>query len=98
MLENVEEFQTWGPVRKGKPVKKLSGQTFQKWLEQLQALGYVVEWRELVAADYRSAHHQKRFFLIASARAANRGRTHPRPQTARGQGGKKSHGAARAKS
>ena len=28
ILENVEEFQTWGPVRKGKPVKKLVGQTF----------------------------------------------------------------------
>jgi DNA (cytosine-5)-methyltransferase 1 len=65
MLENVEEFQTWGPVRKGKPVKKLSGQTFQKWLEQLQALGYVVEWRELVAADYGAPTTRKRFFLIA---------------------------------
>lgn len=31
ILENVEEFQTWGPVRKGKPVKKLVGQTFHKW-------------------------------------------------------------------
>ena len=28
-LENVEEFQTWGPVRKGKPVKKLAGTTFR---------------------------------------------------------------------
>lgn len=31
ILENVEEFVTWGPVRKGKPVKKKAGQTFQKW-------------------------------------------------------------------
>ena len=29
MLENVEEFQTWGPVRKGKPIKKKAGQTFR---------------------------------------------------------------------
>lgn len=49
ILENVEEFQTWGPVRKGKPVKKLTGQTFRKWLDQLRNLGYAVEWRELVA-------------------------------------------------
>lgn len=28
MLENVEEFQTWGPVRKGKPVRKKAGQTY----------------------------------------------------------------------
>lgn len=65
ILENVEEFQTWGPVRKGKPVKKLSGQTFRKWLDQLEALGYVVEWRELVAADYGAPTTRKRFFLVA---------------------------------
>ena len=65
ILENVEEFQTWGPVRKGKPVKKLSGQTFRKWLGQLEALGYTVEWRELVAADYGAPTTRKRFFLIA---------------------------------
>ena len=40
ILENVEEFKTWGPVRKGKPVKSKSGQTFRKWLSQLKALGY----------------------------------------------------------
>lgn len=65
ILENVEEFQTWGPVRKGKPIKKLSGQTFHKWLSQLGALGYAVEWRELVAADYGVPTTRKRFFLIA---------------------------------
>lgn len=65
MLENVEEFQTWGPVRKGKPVKKLTGKTFHKWLSQLQNLGYAVEWQELVAADYGAPTTRKRFFLIA---------------------------------
>ena len=65
MLENVEEFQTWGPVRKGKPVKKRSGQTFRKWLSQLRDLGYNVEWRELVAANYGAPTTRKRFFLIA---------------------------------
>lgn len=65
ILENVEEFQTWGPVRKGKPVKKLAGQTFQKWLSQLEALGYAVEWQELVAADYGAPTTRKRFFLVA---------------------------------
>lgn len=65
ILENVEEFQTWGPVRKGKPVKKLTGQTFRKWLDQLRNLGYAVEWRELVAADYGAPTTRKRFFLIS---------------------------------
>ena len=65
ILENVEEFQTWGPVRKGKPVKKLTGQTFRKWLDQLRNLGYDVGWWELVAADYGAPTTRKRFFLIA---------------------------------
>lgn len=65
ILENVEEFQTWGPVRKGKPVKSKSGQTFRKWLSQLEALGYAVEYRELVAADYGAPTTRKRFVLIA---------------------------------
>lgn len=52
MLENVEEFQTWGPVRKGKPVKSKVGQTFNQFIEQLKALDYDVEYRELKACDY----------------------------------------------
>lgn len=65
ILENVEEFRTWGPVRRGRPVKSKTGQTFRQWLGQLEALGYVVEWRELVAADYGAPTTRKRFFLIA---------------------------------
>ena len=65
ILENVEEFQTWGPVRKGKPVKSKSGQTFRKFIRQLRGLGYAVEWRELIAADYGAPTTRKRFFLVA---------------------------------
>lgn len=65
MLENVEEFQTWGPVRKGKPVKKKAGQTFQQWKRQLTDLGYAIEHRELVAADYGAPTTRKRFCLVA---------------------------------
>lgn len=65
ILENVEEFQTWGPVRRGHLVKSKSGQTFHKWLSQLRDLGYAVEWRELVAADYGAPTTRKRFFLVA---------------------------------
>lgn len=65
ILENVEEFQTWGPVRKGKPVKKKAGQTFQKFIKQLRDLKYRVEWKELVAADYGAPTTRKRFVLIA---------------------------------
>lgn len=65
ILENVEEFQTWGPVRKGKPVKRLAGTTFRKFIFQLEALGYTVEYRELIAADYGAPTSRKRFYLVA---------------------------------
>lgn len=65
ILENVEEFQTWGPVRRGKPVRSKSGQTFRRFISQLEDLGYAVEWRELVAADYGAPTVRKRFFMIA---------------------------------
>ena len=65
ILENVEEFQTWGPVRKGKPVKKLAGTTFRKFIDQLTELGYTVEYRELIAADYGAPTSRKRFYMVA---------------------------------
>lgn len=65
ILENVEEFQTWGPVRRGKPVKSKAGQTYQKWRKQLADLGYEAETRILNAADYGAATTRRRFFMIA---------------------------------
>ncbi|MDR1692848.1 MAG: DNA cytosine methyltransferase [Oscillospiraceae bacterium] len=65
ILENVEEFKTWGPVRRGKPVKAKAGQTFRRWMGQLTDLGYAIEHRELVAADYGAPTIRKRFFLVA---------------------------------
>lgn len=65
MLENVEEFMTWGPVRRGKPVKSKQGQTFKKFVGQLEVLGYNVEYRVLKACDYGAPTIRKRFYLIA---------------------------------
>lgn len=65
ILENVEEFKTWGPIRKGRPVKSKKGQTFEQWKAQLESLGYVVESRELRACDYGAPTIRKRFFLVA---------------------------------
>lgn len=64
-LENVGEFKTWGPVRKGKPVKSKVGQTFQCWRQQLENLGYAVESRELIASHYGAPTSRKRLFIIA---------------------------------
>lgn len=66
MLENVEEFKTWGPLnRNHRPIKNKQGVTFRKFISQLEDLGYKVEYRELVAADYGAPTMRKRFFLIA---------------------------------
>ena len=66
MLENVEEFKTWGPLNRGHhPIKSKQGKTFEKFVQQLMDLGYEVQYRELIAADYGAPTMRKRFFLIA---------------------------------
>lgn len=66
MLENVEEFKTWGPLgRRHHPIKAKQGETFQKFVQQLTDLGYEVQFRELIAADYGAPTMRKRFFMIA---------------------------------
>lgn len=66
MLENVEEFKTWGPLgRRHHPIKAKQGKTFEKFVQQLTDLGYEVQFRELIAADYGAPTMRKRFFMIA---------------------------------
>lgn len=65
-LENVEEFEDWGPLlENGRPCPLRKGFTFRRFVRQLENCGYVVEHRELVAADYGSPTTRKRLFLIA---------------------------------
>nr|DAW67806.1 MAG TPA: DNA cytosine methyltransferase [Bacteriophage sp.] len=66
MLENVEEFKTWGPLNRGHhPIKAKQGKIFEKFVRQLTDLGYEVQFKELVAADYGAPTMRKRFFMIA---------------------------------
>jgi DNA (cytosine-5)-methyltransferase 1 len=66
LLENVEEFEDFGPLGKdGLPDKSRAGKTFQAWVSQIRGLGYAVEWRQLVAADYGAPTTRKRLYLIA---------------------------------
>lgn len=66
MLENVEEFKTWGPLNRGhRPIKAKQGVTFRRFVQQLEDLGYEVQFRELVAADYGTPTMRKRLILIA---------------------------------
>jgi DNA (cytosine-5)-methyltransferase 1 len=66
MLENVEEFKTWGPLDKqGKPIKIHQGRTFRSFKNALERQGYQVEHRELRACDYGVPTIRKRLFLVA---------------------------------
>jgi DNA (cytosine-5)-methyltransferase 1 len=66
ILENVEEFVTWGPLTpEGYPDPKQKGRTFRSFVNALRRHGYAVEWRELRACDYGAPTIRKRFFLIA---------------------------------
>ena len=68
LLENVEEFRTWGPLcDEGKPIKERAGETFDKWQRELRKAGYKIQWKELRACDYGAPTIRKRFFMIARA-------------------------------
>lgn len=119
MMENVEEFTTWGPIipmrvngrcvkeivktkhgnryitaEKGEvlpvekqhfvPDKKRAGQTFKRFIEQLRALGYEVEWRILKACDYGAPTIRKRFYLVA--RCDGKPIVWPKPTHGKGEG------------
>lgn len=70
MLENVEEFKTWGPLLcdadgNWKPDPAKRGKTFDSFIRQLRAHGYTVDHRELRASDHATPTIRKRFFLVA---------------------------------
>lgn len=65
ILENVEEFTTWGPLIGNRPDPMRKGQTFRRFVHALKRYGYCVEWNELRACDYGAPTIRKRFFLIA---------------------------------
>ncbi len=66
ILENVEEFEGWGPLGPdGMPDASKKGQSFKRWVARLRRLGYQVDWRSLVAADFGAPTIRKRLFLIA---------------------------------
>lgn len=67
VVENVPEYIMWGPVdpRSGRPLKSRKGEYFNRWVQTIRELGFVVDWKILNAADYGDATTRSRFFLIA---------------------------------
>lgn len=76
-LENLEEFRDYGPLLEGcdpeagKPDPARKGEDFNRFKAALEAEGYQVEFRELVAADYdggllpAAPTTRKRLYMIA---------------------------------
>ncbi|HEY9544861.1 MAG TPA: DNA cytosine methyltransferase [Solimonas sp.] len=69
MLENVEEFETWGPLQlvdgQWYPDPARKGETFDLFVGKLRRLGYKVEWKPMRACDYGAPTIRKRLFLVA---------------------------------
>lgn len=65
LIENVEEFRTWGPLcDEGRPIKERAGETFDQWCAELRKRGGKIEFRELRACDYGAPTIRKRFFMV----------------------------------
>lgn len=73
-LENVEEFQTWGPLAivdgEAYPDPERKGELFRAFIGMLTngaavTADALAEWRELVAADYGAPTTRRRLFIIA---------------------------------
>lgn len=68
-LENVEEFQKWGPL-----IQKADGKwhidparigwEFKRWCRAIRKLGYKISFRELRACDYGAPTSRKRLYVI----------------------------------
>lgn len=66
IMENVEEFVSWGPVDHcGRVIESAKGDTFRWFVRRLRRYGYRVEYRELRACDYGAPTIRKRLFLVA---------------------------------
>ena len=83
LIENVPEFQSWGPLgADGHPLKSRRGELFKAFIHAIQANDYECSYQVLNAADYGGATSRKRLFILA-----HRGRglvTWPRPTHSKG--------------
>ncbi|PKP11979.1 MAG: DNA cytosine methyltransferase [Bacteroidetes bacterium HGW-Bacteroidetes-4] len=62
-IENVREFMSWGPLDKnGKPVSKLNGRDYIRWIKQMCSYGYYYDWKLLNSADFGAYTSRERYF------------------------------------
>lgn len=66
LIENVREFQNWGPLSKaGKPLKRRKGETFRAFIQALRSMGFNVDWRVINAADFGDPTSRQRLIILA---------------------------------
>jgi DNA (cytosine-5)-methyltransferase 1 len=66
IMENVKEFQDWGPLDEdGHPIKSKKGTIFRAFLHAMRSLGYSVDFQILNCANYGDPTARNRFFLQA---------------------------------
>lgn len=62
-IENVEEFMAWGKLdENGKPVSRLKGCDYLRWVNKMCGYGYSYSWRIINAADHGAYTSRKRYF------------------------------------
>lgn len=65
IMENVEEIQQWGPLDEtGHIIRERAGEDYQKFIHAMKSLGYEMESRELVAADYGAPTSRRRWYAV----------------------------------
>lgn len=84
LVENVPEFMDWGPCSlvTGRPIESRKGEYFRAWCDALRSIGFRLDWRVLVCADYGDPTTRQRFFLIG--RSDGKPLRWPEPTHARG--------------
>lgn len=86
IIENVAEMRTWGPLDvDGRPIVTRKGETYDRWREALERLGYYVEDWVLNAADYGAPTARHRLFVVAVLKRFGRP-VKPRPTHGTGPG------------
>ena len=64
-LENVEEYETAGPLDEdGREIKDMRGVPFKRRVGRWRRLGYRVQWRKLRACDYGAPTSRRRLYVI----------------------------------
>lgn len=64
-LENVEEYETAGPLDEhGHEIKEMRGVPFKRRVARWRRLGYRVQWRKLRACDYGAPTVRRRLYVL----------------------------------